>query len=185
MVELFIVRCINPDVLNITVRRCCTTVGRKLYLGGMTKKIFFERYYFLRLQQQFPEKWGHMPPQPPPRFLRHCAVKQALDPRVIWIMHTSVSYITKLYGSIMKGQIATNQYVLSLKCWIKSLHLPKYWSRHAGSTSINVLNGTLSMVPLDWLLHIKWLQNYLRVTHTSQCMERYSENFQVNSSFIN
>ena len=37
------------------------------------------------------------------------AVKQVLVPRVIWIMHTSVSYITKLHGSIMKGQISTNQ----------------------------------------------------------------------------
>ena len=45
------------------------------------------------------------------------AVKQALDPRVIWIMHTFVSYITKLHGSIMKS---TNQYMLSLKSWIKS-----------------------------------------------------------------
>ena len=40
-----------------------TTVGRKLYLEGMTKKIFFEWHYFLRLQQQFQEKWGaHAPP---------------------------------------------------------------------------------------------------------------------------
>ena len=36
-------------------------------------------------------------------------------------------------------------------------HFLKCESRHAGSTSINVLNGTLSMVPLVWLLHIKWL----------------------------
>ena len=34
----------------------------------MTKKFFFEQHYFLRLQQQFPEKWGggHMPPPVPP-----------------------------------------------------------------------------------------------------------------------
>ena len=51
------------------------------------------------------------------------AVKQALDPRVIWIMHTFVSYITKLHGSIMKS---TNQYMLSLKSWIKS-PLPQMW----------------------------------------------------------
>ena len=43
-------------------------LGRKLYLGwgGMTKKMFFERHYFLRLQQQFPEKWGAHAPKPPP-----------------------------------------------------------------------------------------------------------------------
>ena len=33
--------------------------------GGLTKKFFFEPHYFLRLQQQFPEKWGHMPSSPP------------------------------------------------------------------------------------------------------------------------
>ena len=108
------------------------------------------------------------------------AVKQALDPRVIRIMHTFVSYITKLHGSIMKGQISTNQYMLSLKSWIKS---PTYGSRHAGSTSINVLNDTLSMVPLVWLLHVKWLLPASGLT--SQSMERHSENLQVNSSFIN
>ena len=32
----------------------------------MTKKIFFKRHYFLKLQKQFPEKWGaHAPPSPP------------------------------------------------------------------------------------------------------------------------
>ena len=31
----------------------------------MTKKIFLEWHYFLRLQQQFLEKWGHMSPSPP------------------------------------------------------------------------------------------------------------------------
>ena len=32
----------------------------------MTKKIFWSGIiYFLRLQQQFPEEWGHMPPSPP------------------------------------------------------------------------------------------------------------------------
>ena len=35
--------------------------------GGMTKKFFFEGHYFLRLQRQFPEKWGMSS-----RFLRHC-----------------------------------------------------------------------------------------------------------------
>ena len=60
------------------------------------------------------------------------AVKQALDPRVIWIMHTFVSYITKLHGSIMKS---TNQYMLSLKSWIKS------------PTSSNVGPDTLGVPP--------------------------------------
>ena len=36
-------------------------------------------------------------------------------------------------------------------------HFLKCGSRHAGSTSINVLHGTLSMVLLVWLLHVKWL----------------------------
>ena len=39
------------------------------------------------------------------------AVKQTLNPRVTWIMHIFVSYITKLHVSIMKGQISTNQYI--------------------------------------------------------------------------
>ena len=56
------------------------------------------------------------------------AVKQALDPRVIWIMHTFVSYI-------MKGQISTNQYMLSLKSWIKT------------PTSSNVGRDTLGVHP--------------------------------------
>ena len=44
-----------------------------------------------------------------------------------------------------------------LKILNKDPHFLKCESRHAGSTSINVLNGTLSMVPLVWLLHVKWL----------------------------
>ena len=40
-----------------------TAVGRKLYLGH-DKENFFERYYFLSLQKQFLEKWGHMPLSP-------------------------------------------------------------------------------------------------------------------------
>ena len=61
------------------------------------------------------------------------AVKQALDPRMISIMHTFVSYITKLHGSIMKS---TNQYMLSLKSWIKS------------PTSSNVASDALGVPPL-------------------------------------
>ena len=57
------------------------------------------------------------------------AVRQALDPRVIWIMHTFVSYI-------MKGQISTNQYMLSLKSWIRT------------PTSSNVGRDTLGVPPL-------------------------------------
>ena len=38
--------------------------------GGWGEENFFERHYFLRLQKQFSEKWGHVPPAP--RFLRHC-----------------------------------------------------------------------------------------------------------------
>ena len=45
----------------------------------MTKEIFLERHYFLRLQQQFPESGGHMPPSPP-RFLWHCCVTVLTDP---------------------------------------------------------------------------------------------------------
>ena len=44
-----------------------------------------------------------------------------------------------------------------LKILDKEPHSLKCGSRHAGSTSINVLNDTLSMVPLVWLLHVKWL----------------------------
>ena len=44
-----------------------------------------------------------------------------------------------------------------LKILDKEPHFLKCGSRHAGSTSINVLIGTLSMVPLVWLLHVKWL----------------------------
>ena len=35
-----------------------TAVGRKLYQRGHDKEKFVERHYFLRLQKQFPEKWG-------------------------------------------------------------------------------------------------------------------------------
>ena len=110
------------------------------------------------------------------------AVKQALDPRVIWIMHTFVSYITKLHGFIMKGQIYTNEYMLSLKSWIKR------------PTSSNVGRDTLGVLHqrLEWYskygspclaLARKMVTTCVRLT--SQCMERYSENLQVNSSFIN
>ena len=93
-------------------------------------------------------------------------------------------------------------------------HLLKCGSRHAGSTSINVLNGTLSMVPLVWLLHVKWLlpasDSHLNVwkvivkflqdkkkyrkrrakislyfKRRHLIIYKYSENLQVNSSFIN
>ena len=54
----------------------------------------------------------------PRTYRRGC--QAGFGPRVIWIMHTFISYITKLHQSIMKGQISTNQYMLSLKSWIKS-----------------------------------------------------------------
>ena len=49
--------------------------------------------------------------------------------------------------------MSTNQYMLSLKFWIKS----PTSSNVGRDTSINVLNGTLSIVPLVCLLHVKCL----------------------------
>ena len=33
--------------------------------GCHDKETLFQRHYFLRLQQQFPKKWGTCPPAPP------------------------------------------------------------------------------------------------------------------------
>ena len=41
---------------------------KEIVSGGHDKEKFVERHYFLRLQKQFPEKWGgegHMPSKPP------------------------------------------------------------------------------------------------------------------------
>ena len=38
--------------------------------GGHDKENFFERHYFLRLQKQFPEKWGAHAPPPVPTALK-------------------------------------------------------------------------------------------------------------------
>ena len=59
-------------------------------------------------------------------------------------MHTSVSYITKLRGSMMKGQISTNQCVV-LKMLDKEPPLAQMWVQTCWEylQSINILNGTL------------------------------------------
>ena len=52
-------------VVNNWVLWCCrTTVGRKLYLGGMTKKIFPSGIIFLGYKINFQKSGGHMPPAP-------------------------------------------------------------------------------------------------------------------------
>ena len=86
------------------------------------------------------------------------------------------------YGSIMKGQISTNQYMLSLKSWIKS---PT--SSNVGRDTVGVLHQCLEWyskygssclaLPRKMVTICVWLK--------SQIMERYSENLQVNSSLIN
>ena len=39
---------------------------KEIVSGGHDKENLFERHYFLRLQHQFPEKWGDTcPPSPP------------------------------------------------------------------------------------------------------------------------
>ena len=103
-----------------------------------------------------------------------------------------LSRVTKLHGSIMKGQISVNQCMLSLKSWIKSLHFLKCGSRHTGSTAINILNGAPSIVPLVRLLHVQWLQNYLHLNVwkdilkiSSRPLIQVERAFLVDSSFIN
>ena len=115
----------------------------------------------------------------PRTYRRGC--QAGFGPRVIWIIHTFVSYITKLHGSIMKGKISTNQYMLSLKSWIKA-PLTQMWVE------------TWWGVPpsMSWMiLHSRYGSSCLAVARkmvttcvwlTSQIMERYSENLQVNSS---
>ena len=63
--------------------------------------------------------------------------------KITWVHHERPNFYKSTY--------------VVLKILDKEPHLLKCGSRHAGSTSINVLNGTLSMVPLVWLLHVKWL----------------------------
>ena len=106
----------------------------------------------------------------------------------LWLL----SRVTKLHGSIMKGQISANQCMLSLKSWIKSIHFLKCVSRHARSTAINILNGAPSIVPLVWPLHVQWLQNYLHLNvwkHilkiSSRPLIQVERVFLVDCSFIN
>ena len=105
-----------------------------------------------------------------------------------------LSMVAKLHGSIIKGQISTNQcmYMLSLKSWIKSSHFLKCGSRHTGSTAINILNGASSIVPLVWLLHVQRLQNYLLLSAWKDILKLFcrpliqvEREFLVDSSFIN
>ena len=64
--------------------------------------------------------------------------------KIAWVHHEKPNFYKSIYAV--------------LKILDKEPHLLKCGSRHAGSTSINVLNDTLiSMVTLVWLLHVKWL----------------------------
>ena len=64
--------------------------------------------------------------------------------KIAWVHHERPNFYKSIYAAVLK--------ILD-----KEPHLLKCGSRHAGSTSINVLSDTLSMVPLVWLLHVKWL----------------------------
>ena len=92
--------------------------------------------------------------------------------KIAWVHHERPNFYKSLY--------------VVLKILDKEPHFLKCGSRHAGSTSINVLK-------------VEWYSKYYGssclalagkmvtacVWLTSQCMRRYSEKLQVNSSFIN
>ena len=69
------------------------------------------------------------------------AYKCQLHYKIAWVHHERPNFYKSMY--------------VVLKILDKESPLPQSGSRHAGSTSINILNGTLSMVPLVWLLHMK------------------------------
>ena len=71
--------------------------------------------------------------------------------KIAWVHHERPNFFKSIYAV--------------LKILDKEPHLLKCGSRHAGSTSINVVNDTLSMVPLVWLLHENGY--YLRLTYIS------------------
>ena len=55
-------------VKNQIIQTISNHCRRKEIVSGDDKEIFFERHYFLRLQKQFPEKWGEAhAPLPAPR----------------------------------------------------------------------------------------------------------------------
>ena len=63
--------------------------------------------------------------------------------KIAWFHHERPNFYKSIY--------------VVLKILDKESHFLKCGSRNTGSTSINVLKGTLSRVPLVWLLHVKWL----------------------------
>ena len=62
------------DFIMNTIYLQITAVEREMYRGGEhDKENFSSVIIFFGYKSHFPEKWGHMPPSPPPlRFLRHC-----------------------------------------------------------------------------------------------------------------
>ena len=62
------------------------------------------------------------------------AVKQTLNPRVIWIMHTFVSYIYKIACVHHERPNFYKSIYVVLKILDKDPHFLKCGSRHAGST---------------------------------------------------
>ena len=94
------------------------------------------------------------------------AVKQALDPRVmdnahICQLHYKIAWVHDERPNFHKSICVVP------KMLDKEPPLAQMWveTRWEYLQSINILNGTLSMVPLVWLLYR--LQNYLRATHIS------------------
>ena len=61
----------SMKTLKVFLRHCNHCRRKEIVSEGHDKEIFFEPHYFLRLQKQFLEKWGHMPPPPVPQFLQN------------------------------------------------------------------------------------------------------------------
>ena len=106
--------------------------------------------------------------------------------------HWFLSRVAKLHGSIMKGQISANQCMLSLKSRIKSTTSSNVGRDTQGLPPSTSLNGAPSIVPLVWLFHVQWLQNYLHLNVwkdilkiSSRPMIQVERVFLVGSSFIN
>ena len=109
-------------------------------------------------------------------------VKQALvsfnGDKIAWVHHERPNFYKSMY--------------VVLKILDKEHPLPQIWVETGWEYRHQHLNGASSMVPLVWLLHVQWLQNYLHLNVwkdilkiSSRPLIQVERAFLVDSSFIN
>ena len=101
---------------------------KEIVSGGHDKENFFKWHYFLRLQKQFSEKWGHMPPGSygtellleNARCIQPCNYDAASEPLLPKVAHCipvlSSRYIGKFAARVLQRSVSTSNNLKRIEC---------------------------------------------------------------------